>query len=162
MKRRNRKQGKAKMLNSSEYKLELSKLTRLSKEKMRQIEGMKVELFMLKRKDMSSLTMPTLDLPLPLPPTKPTKLRGDGCGQRDSLTSIHSNLASTSKSGPTDSQSTQIQSPSHTQPETQIYTLSKAMMGIDISMQDSEVSSSVTGMIPPIHKSVMENANLLS
>ena len=63
-KNRNKKQSKMK-LNPVESKAEIAEIARHVKNQSNQIETLKVELFMLKRKDTSSLTMPTLVMPSP-------------------------------------------------------------------------------------------------
>lgn len=81
----------------SEYKVELFQIAQVAKEQSKRIEGLKVELFMLKRKDTSSLTMPALALPSPPKPmplfaTQPTKessirkKKATGSGRAHSLT----------------------------------------------------------------------------
>jgi chromosome segregation ATPase len=54
---------KFKVYDMNNMKDELDKLGRTSKEQSQNIDSLKVELFMLKRKDTSSLTMPTIILP---------------------------------------------------------------------------------------------------
>ena len=85
-KSRNTKQTKIK-LNPVESQLEIAEIVKHVKTQSTQIEALKVELFMLKRKDTSSLTMPTLVLPSPQILKKPQILRP----QRSSTAPTNSN-----------------------------------------------------------------------
>ena len=74
-KNRNKKQNKVK-LNPVECQNEISEIAQQVKSQSNRIEALKVELFMLKRKDTSSLTMPMPTLVLPKPPSHTKRITG--------------------------------------------------------------------------------------
>lgn len=74
-KNRNKKQNKVK-LNPVDSQNELAEIAQHVKSQSNRIETLKVELFMLKRKDTSSLTMPMPTLVLPKPPSHTKRATG--------------------------------------------------------------------------------------
>ena len=91
------KKSQRKQTDETKNKNDLSRMASLSDEQMQKIEALRVELFMLKRKDTSSLTMPTLAMPDLFVPPKTLRKYSQNF-QQNSSTSLSDSEISVSES----------------------------------------------------------------